>query len=163
MSTILKVSLAAAALVGPILANLTVGGSLGLWWAPFPLWAFALLAKGCPRWLVLLVPPLLFAGAAALVIRASLQKSRFVVMFMLVSGVVVQLFWGLAFTREGLLHVGSPFVILVNALAYLLLVASAVCLRRSWNTSAPAYRTAATWLVCLWFSWLATPWMFEAI
>lgn len=153
----------AVTLVPPLWANITVGQSLGVWWAPLPVWAASFLIVGLPEWLLLVVPPTLFLAVAVLVIRSDIRTSRRVVSVLLALSSAVLVLWAVFLWSEGVMRAGYPFVLFVNGAGLLLLVVAGLLLRKGWSNEHPRLRVAAVWVMLLWASWLATPWMLEAI
>lgn len=163
MSRKSKVVAASLVLIPPVAANLLVGGSLGVWWAPSPVWVFALLVFGVPAVVVTVLPVCLFAALSIVVVKTSVRASRAVAALLIASALIVQMLWLFAFTAEGLLRAGAFFVAFVNTTSLLLLSLAILFLAKGWVESEPHRRLASVWCVVFWLAWLSTPWMFEAI
>ena len=149
-------------LIVPAGLNITVGNSLGVWWAPFPVWMFLLGALRIPLIVSALLPAAAFLAISMMLLRDR-PTSRTVALTLLGASCLVHALWIAYYAAEAIGRLGAAYVSAVFGLGTSVLGLAVwqwlVGRRRNLVSNA----LLSMWFTLLWWSWWATPWVGEAI
>lgn len=146
----------------PAMLNVTVGSSLSVWWAPFPLWIFALSALSVPPIASAFIPTAVFI-ALSLALLAGWRGSAMTVVCLVGGSLVTHAAWMIYLFGEGIRRHGLAYTGTVFGIGTIVLMLS------SWQCASGRRRrderrlVLSAWLALLWWSWWATPWLGEGI
>ena len=149
-------------LLVPAGLNITVGNSLGVWWAPFPVWIFLLGALRIPLIISALLPAAAFLSISQMLLR-SRPTSRTVALALLGASCLVHALWIAYWLAEATGRLGVAYVSAVFGLGTIVLGLGSWQWLVGRRTGAVGNVVLSMWFTLLWWSWWATPWVGEAI
>lgn len=149
-------------LLVPGALNVTVGSSLGVWWAPFPVWMFLLAVWGVPLIMAVILPMAAFVVLAGALVRVRRVSTLLLAGFVATS-TLLHVWWISQWWSEGVWRLGMPYTAAVFGFGSASLVLSAVFLVIGLKRNAFRHLSMSAWFAGLWWAWWAMPWLGEAI